>query len=266
MGKFDGYLLLSDFDGTLAHTESVVTEEGKKSIKTISRENCDAIRYFQSEGGLFTLATGRPFHWLAQWNDFFVPNTYIVSFNGAYICDSTGKDVIFSRVMDGDFLIQAARIWQACPELKWVHFHSTAENEKVMNGDPLDPSRFPYPVYKMVFYAPQEQSEEYTQRIASLLDDRFISMRSWINGIEVQMKGTGKGDAIGHLKKRLGDAARIVVAVGDYENDISMVREADIGYAMENAIPALKAVADRQTAKDNESAIAKIIADLEREC
>ncbi|MBQ8439701.1 MAG: HAD hydrolase family protein, partial [Clostridia bacterium] len=129
-----------------------------------------------------------------------------------------------------------------------------------------DPSRFPYPVYKMVFYAPQEQSEEYTQRIASLLDDRFISMRSWINGIEVQMKGTGKGDAIGHLKKRLGDAARIVVAVGDYENDISMVREADIGYAMENAIPALKAVADRQTAKDNESAIAKIIADLEREC
>lgn len=266
MGKFDGYLLLSDFDGTLAHTESIITEEGKQSFQVISKENCDAIRYFQSEGGLFTLATGRPVHWLAQWNDFFVPNTYIVSFNGAYICDSTGKDVLFSRAMDDDFLAQAARIWQACPDLKWVHFHSMTENSHVQNRESLDSFHSPFPAYKMVFYAHEEQSDEYTQRIASILDDRFIFMRSWINGIEIQMRGTGKGDAILRLKKQLGDRARTVVAVGDYENDIDMVQKADIGYAMGNAIPALKAVADKQTVRDNESAIARIIDELAREC
>ena len=79
MGKFDGYLLLSDFDGTLAHTESIITEEGKKSFKTISKENCDAIRYFQSEGGLFTLATGRQPEHVAQWAEEIRPNTYISS-------------------------------------------------------------------------------------------------------------------------------------------------------------------------------------------
>ena len=47
MGKFDGILIATDLDGTLV-------SEGK-----ISKENADAIRYFQSEGGLFTLATGR---------------------------------------------------------------------------------------------------------------------------------------------------------------------------------------------------------------
>ena len=38
MGKFDGILIATDLDGTLV-------SEGK-----VSRENADAIRYFQSEG------------------------------------------------------------------------------------------------------------------------------------------------------------------------------------------------------------------------
>ncbi|MBQ1272136.1 MAG: HAD hydrolase family protein, partial [Clostridia bacterium] len=48
MGRFDGILICSDVDGTLA--------EGKN----IPEKNLEALRYFQSEGGLFTLATGRP--------------------------------------------------------------------------------------------------------------------------------------------------------------------------------------------------------------
>ena len=39
MGKFDGILIGTDLDGTLV-------SEGK-----VSRENADAIRYFQAEGG-----------------------------------------------------------------------------------------------------------------------------------------------------------------------------------------------------------------------
>lgn len=263
MGKYDGYLLLSDFDGTLSHIEYENTPEGKKSYQTISRENCDAIRYFQSEGGLFTLATGRPFHYLKQWDRFFVPNTYVVGFNGAHICDPEGKDVLFSRPMDKDYLDLAARIRQACPDLVWVHFHSLTENIQALRDESLDPSRLPEDVYKMVFYAHWEQSDEYSERIASLLNDRYVSMRSWINGIEVQMKGARKGDSIPRLKARLGERARRVVAVGDFENDLDMIRAADIGYAVDNAVPELKAVADRLTVSNREGAIARIIEELE---
>ncbi|MBQ8431730.1 MAG: HAD-IIB family hydrolase [Clostridia bacterium] len=267
MGKFDGYLLLSDFDGTLSHDEKEFLPDGTKIYrKAISPENCDAIRYFQSEGGLFTLATGRPFHWLKQWDEFFVPNTYIVSFNGAYICDADGKDVLFSRAMDRDFLQKAEEIWKACPDLEWVHFHSVTESVMIKKGEPLSSARLPASVYKMVFYAHKEQSDDYAARIATLLDDRFISMRSWINGIEVQMKGAGKGDAIPRLKKHLGDRARVAIAVGDYENDVDMIRSADIGYAVDNAVPVLKAVADRFTVSNRQSAIAKIIEELGRDC
>ena len=48
MGRFDGILLCSDYDGTLAGPD------GK-----VSPENAQAIRYFTENGGLFTQATSR---------------------------------------------------------------------------------------------------------------------------------------------------------------------------------------------------------------
>ena len=56
-----------------------------------------------------------------------------------------------------------------------------------------------------------------------------------------------------------------VVGIGDWENDLSMIEEADIGYAVANACEELKAAADRITVSVNENAIAKIIDDLDKE-
>ena len=267
MGKFDGYLLLSDFDGTLAHSEKEILPDGTKIYKkNISQENCDAIRYFQSEGGLFTLATGRSIDFLQQWRTHIVPNTYVVCYNGAHVCSPDGTEVLFSRPLEEGFLPLAERVRDACPELEWVYFHSRGEDAKFFKGDPIDPALILPPVYKMVFYAHREQADDYAAKIASLIGDRYNSMRSWVNGIEILMKGATKGSAIPRLKERLGDRARTVVAVGDYENDLDMIRAADIGYAVENAVPSLKEAADRITVSHRESAIAKIIEELERDC
>ena len=62
------------------------------------------------------------------------------------------------------------------------------------------------------------------------------------------------------MKKRLG--ARLTVAAGDYENDTEMLIAADIGYAVANAVPSVKAAADRITVSASESAIARIIDEL----
>ena len=52
------------------------------------------------------------------------------------------------------------------------------------------------------------------------------------------------------------------MCVGDFENDISMIKEADIGYAVGNAADELKAVADRITVNAADGAIAKIIYEI----
>ena len=59
-----------------------------------------------------------------------------------------------------------------------------------------------------------------------------------------------------------GPAGKLI-AVGDYYNDINMVREAGLGIAVANAAPALKEVADLITVSNDEHALAKIIEDLD---
>jgi hydroxymethylpyrimidine pyrophosphatase-like HAD family hydrolase len=44
-----------------------------------------------------------------------------------------------------------------------------------------------------------------------------------------------------------------------------MMEAVDIGYAVANAIPSVKAAAKRITVSNNDSALAKIIADIEAE-
>ena len=48
MGKFSNVLFASDYDHTLTGTDNVLRQK-----------NLDAIRYFMSEGGIFTVASGR---------------------------------------------------------------------------------------------------------------------------------------------------------------------------------------------------------------
>ena len=72
--------------------------------------------------------------------------------------------------------------------------------------------------------------------------------------------GYRKGFLLARLKERLH--ADLSVAVGDYENDITLLRMADIGYAVSNALPCTLAAADRVTVSGGENALAKIIFEL----
>ena len=74
--------------------------------------------------------------------------------------------------------------------------------------------------------------------------------------------GVCKGSAVKILRDLIGDI-NTVVAVGDYENDISMIKYADFGYATANAADFVKAVADRITVANREHAIAAIINELD---
>ena len=81
--KFKGYLLCSDCDGTLTYGEEVLSEENVKAIK-----------YFQKEGGIFTLATGRFPEYADKFKDRFKVNAPIVALNGAVLYDKDNEQII----------------------------------------------------------------------------------------------------------------------------------------------------------------------------
>lgn len=250
MGRYDGILICTDFDGTLF-------ADGK-----ISEENCKAIKYFQENGGLFTIVSGRFPEFFNQYSNLVCPNTYIIGLNGGAICEPReGKRIYSGRLPEGIYE-RAAALLDKYEKLTQIHFFDeykwqpmTRENRQIeVDRDTIS---------KLVFYVSREDSDEMRETLKrEFADEEYVVERSWINGIELLSSNANKGAGIRRLRELLGDRIHTVIGIGDYENDISMIKEADIGYAVANACDGLKAVADRITVDCREHAIAKIISEL----
>lgn len=76
--------------------------------------------------------------------------------------------------------------------------------------------------------------------------------------LEIFAPGVSKAAGVAQLKKHLG--ADRVVAFGDNLNDIPMLQAADIGVAVENALPEVKAIADIVIGKNTDNAVARFVA------
>ena len=80
--------------------------------------------------------------------------------------------------------------------------------------------------------------------------------------VDVQPDCGGKAAALRVLAERYGIPAERVVAVGDADNDLPMLRHAGLGVAMGNATPAAKDVADRVIGDHNGEALGLLIEEL----
>ncbi len=69
-------------------------------------------------------------------------------------------------------------------------------------------------------------------------------MRSWDRLIEATGPSISKGEALARLAAHVGVSQSGTMAVGDQDNDVSMIAWAGLGVAMGNASPAAKAAAD----------------------
>ena len=82
---------------------------------------------------------------------------------------------------------------------------------------------------------------------------------SLCNNIEINSGSATKGAALTDLCGHLGILPSECMALGDSNNDISMLRLAGIGVAMDNASSDVKGRADVVTASNEESGVAKAI-------
>ncbi|MBQ8388957.1 MAG: HAD family hydrolase [Clostridia bacterium] len=256
MGKFDGILIMSDYDGTLTVRKGAISEENRR-----------AVEYFESEGGIFCIASGRDREFVLELGRQIPLNGWCITVNGTVICSPDGREnAVELPFPKGDMAEVCRRVIDACPRILNIRHYEGADFRELCPADRFEdfyPS-LPEPLYKLVVIVETEDSDEYKERIEALLGEDYIVARSWPNGIEIQPAGTGKGDAIARLRELYGGRIHTVIAVGDYENDIDMIKKADIGYAVANAIDSVKAVADRITVANTEHAIAAIVAELDK--
>ena len=121
-------------------------------------------------------------------------------------------------------------------------------------------------VIKVIF---AHHEEEQMMKLVELLHSHpkaylFDFIRSERLLYEILPKGASKGGALLKMAELLGVEKSHTVAVGDYNNDISMIKAAGAGFAVANAIDEVKAVADYITASNNDHAIAAIVDGLDK--
>ncbi len=113
-------------------------------------------------------------------------------------------------------------------------------------------------VWKFVVEAEPDAIEELLQQ--PLIQDKFCGERSWSNRIDFAAKGNTKGSRLAEYLTQQGYRPDEVIAVGDNHNDISMIRLAGLGVAMQNADDTVKSYADEICSTDNnQDGLARLI-------
>lgn len=90
-----------------------------------------------------------------------------------------------------------------------------------------------------------------------LMYEGIYTSSSVPDNVEINQSRANKGEALLALAAHLGVPAEQTVAFGDGSNDLTMIKMAGLGIAMENAVPELKEVADRVTASCDEDGVAR---------
>ncbi|HDS1037495.1 TPA: sugar-phosphatase [Stenotrophomonas maltophilia] len=91
------------------------------------------------------------------------------------------------------------------------------------------------------------------------LTERFAVLKSAPFFLEVFDRRAGKGPSLQKLAEHLGIDRANVMAIGDQENDLTMLQFAGTSVAMGNAIDAVKAVARFETTTNAEEGVARAI-------
>lgn len=246
MKRFEGILFLSDLDGTLVYNG------------TLSEENRRAIEYFTENGGIFTLATGRSPAFIAKYG--LSLNAPVIAINGTVIYDEKTEKVLKEYILPPGSTEAAAYVAESFP-VNRISIFSYKEHyfEPPVISDLLS---FADPVHKIVFCF---DSEDDALRAQAELREKFSCgrafERSWQTGLEMRPSEGGKGVCLEFLKNLTG--VKTTIAAGDFENDISMLKAADISYAPRGACPEAIKAAKRITCPCEENAIARIIRELD---
>lgn len=260
MGKFEKVLIASDFDGTLKNGDGIITADVRS-----------AIAYFISEGGYFTVCTGRTYQGFHLYDPSYI-NAPVLLTNGSMAYDYEKNEPVFVNGIEAEQGIPFVRaIMEKFPEVSIemypfdstyaIHLDDTSHRHFTSQGIPYevvnDPSETKFPWAKAMFAAEGISQEVQTFMRENFDDPAFLPTNGGY--IEVMKKGSDKGTGLLCLADALGVPHDRTFAVGDGYNDIEMLVAAKAGFVPENGSPEALKHADYIVRSNNDGAVANVI-------
>ncbi|MGN0771300.1 MAG: Cof-type HAD-IIB family hydrolase [Christensenellales bacterium] len=258
--------IFSDFDGTLY-----------RSDYTISSANKDAIRRFIDEGGHFVLATGRLFQSILPKAKELGLKGELICYQGAGVYDIESRQLKYSNFFDRELALRVADFLdrrkylvgmayvddECCVEYKNPYtdtFASICQIPYNVTGkslhDFMTSSSLPI---KLIALIEPDRAQPLIEEAKAEFGDKVVMCRSNPVIVEFLPVGINKGNAVKEVCKMHGWSLDEVIAIGDSENDISMIETAGLGIATANAFEITKSKADFVSVSNDDDAIAQII-------
>lgn len=241
MGSQTYKLIALDMDGTL------LTEE-----KTVSAENREAIAAALKAGKSVIMSTGRGVQSAMPYIKELGLNTPIVTVNGGEVWEAPGK-LLSRQLMETAAVHELHALAQKYDVWWWAYAVEGIFNREseAMDIDKLHWLKFGY-------FTENEEKLKHIRAAAETMG-RFEITNSHPCNIELNPQGISKASGVQAVCKLLGIEMSEVIAMGDSENDISMIQAAGLGVAMGNAQEEVKRIANVTTVTNDEHAVARII-------
>ncbi len=258
-------LVVLDIDGTLVNSEKKVTQKTKEYITKASEM-----------GVRFIIASGRtPYGILPIAKEIGLEKIggYVLAFNGGACMNCETMETLYENYIDRSELkglyefgvkndipfmtYNKDTLYTPNEMTKYIDLERTINHLTVHKTENfLEEATFDFP--KVIF-------TDDGDRLANFVDEaietfpQFEVSRSEPFFLEICPKGIHKATGIKNIIEILGVKQEEVIAIGDGFNDITMIKYAGLGVAMENAQQAVKDVADYITLSNDEDGICKVI-------
>lgn len=260
-------LVAIDLDGTLLNEE-----------KRISDRNKEALRKAKEQGVKIVLCTGRPLAAMAHYLEELMlveEGDFSITFNGGLVQKNDTGTIIEKKVME---VSDIKALYQLAAQLELpldvlsdgtvLQLPTAPEKQSLYNvlnnllefqAAELEMITEDMILNKAVIAYDQSVLDPKIKEIPAHFHEKYEIIKTRSMLLEFMPKGVTKAYGISLLAADLGILPEEVMAIGDEENDLPMVEYAGMGVAMDNAVDAVKEVANYITSSNEEDGVAEVI-------
>ncbi|MBQ8331749.1 MAG: HAD hydrolase family protein [Clostridia bacterium] len=269
MKKFENVIIASDMDGTFITNHPVGMAR-----------NRERIAYFKENGGYFTFASGRTYQSVIQ----AVPdvseltNAPVVVYNGACLYDYTQMREIENRPLAFEPLRELIEFLETT-ELAFGCRMTTGDKHLFYRLDyPLTVQEFDilskrgenclllpleewqqYPLYRMTLRAEDSTIHQIIELCEERFRGRLMLVPSEPTMMDVQDAKVNKAVVLRDMVNDYFDRPMFLCAIGDYNNDLEMLKNANLACCPANALDSIKAVCHHTLCHKDQGVVADVI-------
>lgn len=266
-------LVVSDIDGTLL-----------QAGYGIPKENIESVERFVAKGGLFTVATGRSVQAVRKYVDWIPMSAPAILCNGAVLYDYKADRVIYNKTLLPSVRSIVEEICRVFPDLgielhtvegiitvrmnECANAHTAVEHIPFVLAE-LD--TVPDGWNKVLFTDEEGKIEQVVKFVeqkkkTNPLYNQFTFVMTSKIYFELIPNDVGKGEGLRKLAELMGVEMENTVAIGDYYNDVPLLKAAGYRAAVADAPDDIKSLVDVVVKPCLKGGVGELLDSLEDYC